>query len=61
MTTKQKIAIAIIVGFLFEIGYNLYLIRNGNTNRAVFDGLAVPFGMLIGYYLFGRKKNKESE
>jgi hypothetical protein len=61
MTRKKRILIAIIVASIFQIGYNIYLISNGDTNRAVLDGFSYIFGGLCGYFLFGRKMNKKSE
>ena len=62
MTTKQKITIGIIAGILFGIGYNIFLIKIGIGNTALFGG-SVPslMGVLIGYYLFQRKGSKKSD
>jgi len=59
MTTRQKITIGLIAVILFGVGYNLFLIKNGNTNTAVFGGI-VPsiLGTLIGYNI-PRKGSKE--
>ena len=60
MTTNQKFTIGIIAIILFQIGFNLYSIKNGNTNTAILDGTAGAFlGGLIGYYLFGRKRSSK--
>jgi hypothetical protein len=54
MTAKQKFTIGIIAIILFQIGFNIYSIKNGNTNTAILDGTGL-LGGLIGYYLIGRK------
>lgn len=57
MTTNQKFTIGIIAIILFQIGFNIYSIKKGNTNTAILDGTAGSFlGGLIGYYLFCRKR-----
>jgi multidrug transporter EmrE-like cation transporter len=59
MTAKQKFTIVIIAIIIFQIGFNIYSITNGNTKTAIFDGTGVFLGVLTGYYLFGRKKSSK--
>ena len=62
MTTKQKIMIGFIAAILFGIGYNVYLIYGGNSNTALLGGAVPSFiGVLIGYFLFLKKRNKKSD
>jgi len=61
MTTKKRFIIAVIAASVFQIGYNIYLISNGDANRAVLDGSGAIFGMLCGYFIFKREMNKKSE
>ncbi|MFN5621045.1 MAG: hypothetical protein ACK478_07075 [Flavobacteriales bacterium] len=54
MSNHRKFIIAIIAAFAAGVGYNLYLINNGNTDIAVFGGPVITVFAAACFYYFSR-------